>query len=180
MPRHGKHALITDIAALKARCTVDKATHCWIWTGAVTGSKGMPSIWCFDHDRGEKRTMIGTRAAWSIAHGEAPPPGELIFRACCRQLCVNPAHLRRARNKAEIGEHYRRAGVRKGTHMEVRRENIKRAWAASGTAPTPLEVVQAIRKAPQSITGRALAVQFGIAEGTVSNIRLGKSHRGVA
>lgn len=180
MARHGKHALITSIEQLKARCTVDHATHCWLWTGATTGTYGVPAIWCFDHRRGEKRTMSGPSAVWNIAHGEAVPVGNLIFRACCRVLCLNPAHLRRARTKAEIGEHQRRAGSRKGTGLESRRANIVKAWESAGIVPTKPEVVRAIRSAPPSVTGRALAARYGLARSTVSRIRIGQSHKVVA
>lgn len=180
MARHGKHALITSVAQLKARCTIDPATHCWLWAGATTGVHGVPAIWCFDHGRGEKRTMSGPLAAWNIAHGEAPPAGTLVFRGCCRTLCLNPAHLRRARSKAEIGQHQRRAGSRRGTAVESRRANIIKAWEVAGIVPTKPEVVRAIRNTPPSVTGQALAKQFGLSQTTVSRIRRGQSHKGVA
>lgn len=180
MARHGKHGLITSTAQLKARCTVDPATHCWLWTGATNGKWHLPAIWAFDHARGEKRTMTGPLAAWNIAFGEAPRAGHLVFRGCCKSLCLNPAHLRLARSKAEIGAHQRLAGSRKGAHVHIRRENMRAAWQATGTLPTPPEVVRHIRSADASTTGRALAAQFGIAQTTVSRIRLGQSHKRVA
>lgn len=180
MSKHGKHALMTTAEHLRERCKVDPVTHCWEWTGAHTGTTGMPAIHVFDHERGEKRTMSGPRAAWSLAFGEAPPTGELIFRGCCNNLCLNPAHLRRAKTQAEIGLHQRRAGSRKGTAMESRRENISKAWAAAGITVTSLSVVQQIRQADAAVTGKALAAQFGLAMSTVSKIRRGESHKGVA
>lgn len=179
MARHGKHGLITSVAQLKARCTIDPATHCWLWAGATTGVHGVPAIWCFDHGRGEKRTMSGPLAAWNIAHGEAPPAGTLVFRGCCRTLCLNPAHLRRARSKAEIGQHIRRNGARKGTAVEARRANAAIGRAAAGIIDTPIESVIAIRSAPSSTTGRALAQALRLSESCVSRIRRGETHRGV-
>jgi hypothetical protein len=180
MSKHGKHALMTTAEHLRARCKVDPVTHCWEWLGAHSGSNGLPAIHVFDHARGEKRTMTGPRAAWNLAFCEAPPSGELIFRGCCNNLCLNPAHLRRAKTRAEIGLHQRRAGSRKGTAVEARRENIAKAWAASGITLTPVDVVLQIRSADAKVTGKALAAQFGMAMSTVSKIRRGESHKGVA
>lgn len=181
MARTGKHALITTVAQLKARCIVDPSTHCWAWTGATSGHGRlrMPTLWAFDHARCEKRTMTGPLAAWNIAHGAAPLPGWRVFRTCGHTACLNPAHLREARSAAEIGQHIRRAGTRKGLNVEANRENIRAAWAATGIVPTAPHVVRAIRAADGSVTGRALAAQFGVSKQTVSRIRNGLSHRGV-
>lgn len=170
---------ITTVADVKARCKVDPATHCWNWTGA-TSYKRQPAMHAFDHARGEKRTMTGTLAVWNIAHGAAPAPGRLIYRACGNSLCLNPAHLREAASLADIGLHQRRSGIRKGTALEARRRNIRIAQAAAGVVLTPEHVVRAIKQAPANVTGRALARDLGASESTVSRIRRGESHREVA
>ena len=180
MPRHRYHALITSIDKLRERCDVDPATHCWIWQGAVNARSKTPVLYAFDHARADKRAMSGPLAAWNIAHAAAPLPGSLVFRCCGSTLCLNPAHLREARSRAEIGLHQRRAGYRKGTSVEARRENVRLAWAAQGIVVTPPEAVRAIRSAPSSVTGRALAERFGISPQAVSRIRRGLSHRDVA
>lgn len=172
-----RKGLITDLAELRSRCNVDPATHCWIWPWART--KGTPTLWAFDHARGEKRCMPGTRAVWNLAHGEAPLPGRIIFRACCNSHCLNPAHLRDARTKAEIGLHIQRSGIRRGTHVEQRRANVRKAWAATGIKVTDPDVVRAIRAAPPSVTGKSLAETYRIDRRTVSLIRRGESHKGV-
>ena len=182
MARHGKHGLVNSIAVLKERCAVDPVTHCWNWLGgnATPHGNDMPVLWAFDHARGEKRTMTGPLAVWNIAHGEAPHPGQLVFRCCGNGLCLNPAHLRRANSRAEIGLHQRRSGSRKGTAVAARTENLRRAWAVRGIVPTEQATVSAVRAAGPEITGRALAQLHGISEKTVSRIRRGQSHKGVA
>jgi len=178
--KHGKHGLIATIEDLRARCKVDPVTHCWEWTGAHSGANGLPALHAFCHERGEKRTMTGPRAAWNIAFGEAPGRDEWIFRGCCNNLCLNPAHLRRAKSPADVGLHQRRSGSRRGTAMDARRSNIAKAWERNGITPTPAGVVQQIRNAPATVTGIELAAQFGLAMSTVSKIRRGESHKGVA
>lgn len=165
--------------AVKARCIIESGTRCWLWQGA-TADDGTPRLWAFDHARGDKRSMSGPLAMWNIAHGEAPPHWALVFRGCQHRLCLNPAHLRLARDKADIGLHIRRAGTRKGTAIESRRLNIKRAHAANGITPTPAPIVEAIRHADPSLSNVEIAAHFGIAHQTVSRIRRGESRKEAA
>lgn len=170
---------IITISDLRARCRVDPASHCWHWLGAT--SKGNPRIHTLDYARAEKRTMSGPLAAWHIAHGEAPPAwAPLVYRGCMVRDCLNPAHLRLARDLAEIGVHQRRVGNRKGTCLEARRTNIARAIAARGTAVTPDDVVRAIRSAPATTTNRELSKRYGVREQTVSRIRRREVRAGVS
>lgn len=167
------HGLITTVAELRERCDVDPVTHCWHWRGAT--SNGSPRIWAFDHRLGDKRTMTGALAVWNIAFGRAPRT--MAFRGCVSRTCLNPAHLREAGTKAEIGQHIRRTGALKGLHLEVRRANVARAHEACGIVPTPAAIVLAIRAAPAKVTAVALAAQYGMAHQTVGRIRRGESHR---
>lgn len=169
---------VTRIEHLRARCDIDHATHCWLWRGASTKAK--PRIYTLDHARGEKRPMSGPLAAWNIAHGAAPLAGALVYRCCGHQACLNPAHLREALSKAEIGLHIRRSGQRKGTALESRRANIRLAQAASGVVFTSPDVVRLIRAAGADVSSRALARKTGASDSVVSRIRRGQSHRGVA
>jgi uncharacterized protein with LGFP repeats len=177
--KHGKHALIRTTDDLRARCNVDPSTRCWVWTGAKSG-KNQPRIHAFDHERGEKRTMSGSLAAWNIAFGRAPLPGWLVYRACGNTLCLCPAHLREMPSLAAIEEHQRRAGYRVGTNTAQRMASLAKAREAQGITTTPRDVVLAIRSAGADVTGRALARQFGMLESTVSKIRRGETHRDVA
>lgn len=175
MTEHRWHRCCTTLADVRERCRIDPITHCWHWLCSVTAN-GTPKMYALDLDRVDKRVMPAHRAVWMIAHGEAPGP-RLVFRACCRNTCVNPAHLRTAYTRAEIGEHWRRTGALVGVATEQRRANVRIAQAAQGIVLTDPEVVRAIRAAPESVTGRALARLHGMAEQTVSRIRRGESHR---
>ena len=178
-PRRG----IATIADVKARCIVDPLTGCWHWQGARSCAKGgkpaLPTMHTFDPRRGEKRVMSGPLAVWCIAHGEAPN-APLVYRGCGCDDCLNPVHLRLARSHAEIGLHQRRSGSRKGKNTEQRRANMAKGRQTRGIVETPAEVVLAIRAAPETVTGRALARLHGVSESTVSKIRLGRSRVDVA
>lgn len=170
---------VLTVDDLKARCVVDPVSHCWLWQGATSDLGRQPRIWTFDHERVEKRAMSGPLAAWNIAFGEAPRPGHLVFRCCQRNLCLNPAHLRQAASKKEIGLHIQRAKTRVGTHVEQRRENVRAAWRATGCKLIDAAIVREIRQASASTTNRKLAALHNVSEGVVSNIRRGKSYREV-
>jgi hypothetical protein len=167
---------IRTLAEVRARCRVDPITHCWHWLGGF--SAGAPRMHGVDLDHADKRCMPGPRAVWYIAHNE-PLRGRLVYRACMCTDCVCPAHLRTAFTKAEIGEHMRRVGNRKGTSIEQRRANVILAQQARGIVATAPEIVAAIRAAPAALTHTALAARHGLAVQTVHRIRRGLSHRGL-
>lgn len=87
------------VGGLRERCDVQRESGCWLWKGAVT--HGHPRVYTHCHERGERRVMLGKTAAWNIAHGRAPQQGHKVVQACCQPLCLNPAHLKERRKRAE-------------------------------------------------------------------------------
>jgi hypothetical protein len=171
---------ITTTAHLRARSTIDPYDRnpydpCWHWTGAKA-TDGTPRIWTFDHERGDKRCMSGPKAVWNISRGAAPI-GKLVYRKCVVCDCVNPGHLVLAASRTEIGANVAKVGSRKGTSVEQRRANVRKAWAARGITVTPTEIVLACRAAPKETSNIELAREHNICHTTVSQIRLGLSHK---
>lgn len=166
---------IATLADIKARSAVDPVTHCWHWQCAKSRD-GTPRMHVFDHLVGDKRVLSGPAGVWNLAHGGSPWP-KLVYRCCGTKDCVNPAHMRLAADKAELGLHIARSGRRKGTALESRRANIRKAHDVTGRHATPDEVAAAILSASRSVTGRALAKHYGISEQVVSRIRTGQSHQ---
>lgn len=169
------HHCCTTLSDVRERCRVDTQTGCWHWLGSMTVN-GTPRMYAIDLDRSEKRVMPAQRGIWMIANGH-PIGTRLVYRSCFVTDCVNPAHLRTAADRAEVGKHLAANGKRRGTSVEQRRANVAKAMAAIGIVPTAPDVVRAIRAAPPGVTGRSLAAAHGIAEQTVSRIRGGRSHR---
>lgn len=170
---------LLTVEAVKARCIVDKATHCWDWQGAM-GSEGTPRIYTFDHERGEKRPMSGPKAMWNIAHQEAPPRyAPLVYRCCGNRACLNPAHLRNAGGRAEIGESIARSRRWKGKSTPAQRTGYMLGLTAQGITPTAPDVVRAIKAESTLVAGRAIAAKYEVSESIVSRIRRGKSHKGI-
>lgn len=168
-PRRG----IATIADIRARCEVDLVTHCWHWLGAMSGRKPAPRLHVLDLRVMEKRTISGPLALWMVAHGTVP--NGLPFRRCLCFDCMNPAHLRVARDKAEIGRHAALSGKWKGKHVEQKRANLAKARAVSGVFETPVHKVLAIRSAPASVTSTELARSLGLSLQATSRIRRGET-----
>lgn len=164
---------VLRISDLYARSERRPGSGCWHWLGA-TSTDGSPRIHTYDHDRCDKRSMSGAKAVWNISRS-CGTAGKLAFRLCLMRDCVKPDHIALALSKAEIGAHIAARGGRKGTHLQARRLNAGKAWAARKVAVTPPETVLAIRGMQGSnvAIGRAL----GMRHQTVSRIRRGESHR---
>lgn len=120
---------------------------CWFWRGA----KQM--------DYGRFRGVRAHRFAYEVAKGPIPP--ELMVRHLCgNKLCMNPNHLEvgtmadNARDGARLGEILR--------------------GSANGKAKLSEEDVRYIRINPDELSGRNLAVRFGVSAATISLIRSGR------
>lgn len=167
---------ILTVTHLRSRSKPGKG-GCWHWQGAKS-QDGTPRIWTLDYERADKRCISGPKAVFFIAQ-RCGLNGRIAYRGCFTTDCVNPDHIRTAADKAEIGAALARVGIRKGTAIEQRRANVAKAQAAKGIKPTERAIVLAIRQAPTSVTGRALAAEHGIDHRTVSRIRRNQSHREV-
>lgn len=94
---------------LRDRCEVMDTTGCWLWRGCVVDGK--PRVHTHDFGRGKGRTMLGTLAAWQLAHRARPPEGMIVRRGCTQRLCVNPEHMVLAKHISEV-QRGRTAGSR--------------------------------------------------------------------
>lgn len=167
---------------LRARSWIDPLDRnpydpCWRWKGSLS-QDGRPRIWTVDLDRGIKTALSGPKAVHYIATGK-PLQGALAFRKCGTRTCVNPGHHGTAPTKAAMFAFVAEAGWLKGTALESRRANVRKAWAACGTVPTPEPVVLAIRQAPKGMSATELGRLHGVSTQTVSAIRHGRTRREV-
>ena len=166
---------ILTVADLKANSRHDPATQCWHWLRETCD--GYPAMHTLCHRTLEKRTMVGTKGIWNIAHGLIPQ-GAIVYRLCGCRDCVQPAHMALAYTRAEVGRATRRSGHLKGTHLEVRRAAIALAHQAQQMLLVPDDVVRQIRTSTLSLT--QLCEKLDLPRSTVCNIRSGRRRAGVA
>lgn len=170
---------IVSVEQLKARCTVDPATHCWLWLGGT--SRGRPYIYTLDYAKTTKHGMDGPRAAYNIGMQTPLRHGEIVARGMsCPCLCVNPAHVRRYASRALLRAAEGASGRSKGSLTAGRARSLKAAWAKRPNGVVPAEVVSAIRQAPKEVTCTALAQTYRRHVSTISKIRRAASQAGVS
>jgi hypothetical protein len=170
---------ISTITDIKARSVVDPITHCWHWKGGFgkgTNGKPYPTMHALDHDRIEKRTMTATLAVWNIAHNEGAR-GRIIYRSCCCNDCVNPAHMRAGLTKKESYRAVVRAGKLVGRHKNSDMSNVYSSMKKRGVKLVDEKTVVAIRLLGPEVTGRYISQSFGIPESVVSRIRRGETYK---
>jgi hypothetical protein len=146
------------VERVKARCTVDEETGCWVWWGAMSDElRGYPSIWVDGRSRPVHRLMyvyeVGTIR-----------PGREIHHLCRNRRCVNPDHL---------------IQVSRGGHDSLHPEN-RDAFRAATEVRRKLSVKKARRLRRRWLQGEtmaALAREHNLSLGATWAICHGKSYR---
>lgn len=131
-------------------------TECWPWLGKSLAKYGR-----FDY-AGSQR--YAHRVAWSLRHGEIPN-GAVIRHTCDNPLCVNPDHLDIGSQHDNVQDIYARG---RWSH---------RRGSGHGRALLGEDDARAIFVDPRP--SRELAEIYGVAEGTISNIRSGRTWKHV-
>lgn len=122
---------------------VTKGTACWRWTGP-------------QNKTGYGLTELGASAhhvAYVLANRRLVPRGQVIRHLCGNRNCVRPDHL-------ELGSHYDNY-LDSVAHGTVRRSTL-----------VPALRRQILRESLAGASNKALAVRHGVAESTVSRIRM--------
>lgn len=91
MPKGDRNAALNRLRAAEKRAaqernyTIDEATGCWIWGGAIAGD-GYGKL------KRQGKTLRAHRFFYSKLVGPIPA-GLVVCHRCDTPLCVNPAHL---------------------------------------------------------------------------------------
>lgn len=136
-----------SVAQFWAKVDVRSNGVCWFWKGQKV------------NDYGRFRSERAHRFAYEISKG--PIPQDLLVRHMCgNKLCVNPIHL-------EIGTMADNAhdGIRLGEVLRGERNGKSKLKTAD---------VEYIRANPENLSGRTLAIKFGVSPATISLIRSGR------
>lgn len=165
---------VLRISDLYANSYSKPNSSCWHWMGAK-GVDGAPRIWTLDYDAADKRTLSGAKAVWNISN-QRGVGDQIAYRICFCADCVNPDHVRLAKDKKDLGLKMAEAGRHKTAKgLEARRKAVRVAHEKAGIKVTPPDVVKLIRTSP--MTGVALSKMLGISVQNISRIRCGHSHK---
>lgn len=89
----GKKKYATVFEHVQARCVVDEATGCWVWSGStVKGGYGQLQVG--SKLDGSLRYVMAHVASWEAVNGPKPAGLVLDHFVCDNPPCCNPEHLR--------------------------------------------------------------------------------------
>lgn len=136
---------------------VDKRGACWLWLGTYT-TRGNYASFCAKYQG--VTFYRGHRFSWHIHNGPIPK-GKFVLHKCDNPWCTNPEHLWLGDNDDNMADK-----IEKGRH---------RPGEQHGMAKITEKDVEFIRSC--DLTAKQLAKRFGLHDGTIYNIRNGKSWR---
>jgi hypothetical protein len=143
-----KREVATVLARFMSRVGPPTAAGCREWLGPL--SHGYGYIDCGG-------VRYGAHVASAIAYYGQIPDGKETCHHCDNCLCVNPGHLYFGTRQQNVNDAISRGRFRTRKHPKI-----------------TLDLLVAIRKMPQSETGRSIAIRYKISEATVSMIRNGQ------
>ena len=159
MPRLGQLAR-TVLERFEARYTPEPTSGCWLWLGALSGSRY--GYGQFRTGKGAQR--VGTtahRASWELFRGPIPE-GLFVCHHCDTPGCVNPSHLFLGTHQQNMDDARRKGRPIGGIGPRVRGVGHHNAKL---TEPQVL----AIRSDGRG--GHDIAATYGISQSTVWNIK---------
>lgn len=95
-----------SIESIKANCSIDPITNCWLWLGACCSQNHYPEL----RTGGYVHIFV-----WELSRGCQVPKGKTVHHACFDEKCANPDHL---------------MAVTPSRHMELHRAH---RWATETT-----------------------------------------------
>lgn len=121
---------------------------CWVWDGPPSGP-GYPQM-----SVGRDNPTYIHRLAWLLHHGEVPPRLSVLHH-CDNKMCANyETHLY--------------VGTPRQNHTDARARSTFRRYYHAKLSWEQVEEIR--RMSATGRTGRSLARDFGVSEGTVSSI----------
>lgn len=159
MPNGGYKILPSRDDRFWSKVAVGKKDECWPWTGYL-----MPDGYGMMRDGGRMRTVAQVALEISGRPRPAAPNNHALHAdVCTTRACCNPSHLRWGSNAENVKDR-----ERLGRNVVPRGEK-------AGLAKLTEKQVLLIRNAvgPQ----KEIAVEFGVSQGTVSQIKRRKIWR---
>lgn len=129
--------------------------ECWPWKGGTRNGYGHHCI--------DRKGVYAHRYAYELAHGAPPPSGKShhVMHSCNNKLCCNPHHLS--------------LGTAADNTRAAYRDGLARSGEQHPRTKYPAELIDMIRNDPRP--QMELQRVYGIRQGYISNIKLGKSRK---
>ena len=135
--------------------------ECWPWQAGKVEGYGQIRF------AGEK---LGSHVvAFRLVNGSVPD-GLMVLHRCGNRACCNPAHLYAGNHSENTSD-----AVRHGTH----KCNFGLGEGHIASKLSPAEVIEIRDRLVAGERQRVIAAEFGVAQDTISSIRLGKTWRHV-
>lgn len=132
------------------------ADECWRWLGAILkmgygNFRATPTTNEYAH-----------RFAWRTHNNQPIPVGLVVRHSCDNRWCVNPAHL-------SIG-----------THADNVMDKVLKGKQGAKCKLTPDQVREIRRELAAGVMQKRLAERYGVSQGAIRGIKIGKNWRRVA
>ena len=144
---------------------VEKSDGCWLWTGSTNRGLGRGARRPYGRiglESPRRKSMLVHRYSWQLHKGSIPE-GMCVCHRCDTPLCVNPEHLflgTAADNSADMVSKARAKGAKPG--------------AQHHGAKLSEQDVREIRELAPEVSGKYLALYYGVSKSQVHRIISGK------
>jgi hypothetical protein len=157
------------------------ATHtvevgdCLEWTGTMVSGSSRVANTPVVHTtvNGKSKNLIVTRYVWARKNGPVPA-GQVVFRTCCNNACVDEDHLA-AGTRKDLKAARKAAGQTR--HDVSTRASMKRSAQARPQAHTALQARCVRELLAAGLDRESIAEQSGISPAMVKEIHLGRKCR---
>jgi hypothetical protein len=138
---------------------VEKSDGCWLWTGRCDDAG-------YGRSNGRKVPQLAHRLAWELTYGAIPPRMDVRHLVCDNPPCVNPTHL-------VLGTHIQNMGDMTAKGRQAKGPRLRHSKLTESD-------VRSIRELAASGVGhRAIAARFGVTQGAVRPLVLGRTWKHV-
>ena len=148
-----------EIVRFREKVEFGETQECWGWKGArYQNGYGQVSL-----RRGKRKTFSAHRISWIMSNKISIPDGLMICHTCDNRSCVNPNHL------------YAGTGKDNNTDTVKRnRGNRKIGDQCSWSKLTEDQVAEILKSNSRQVD---LAIEYGVTQPTISQIKTGKRRR---
>jgi hypothetical protein len=144
-----------------AKVQINEPDQCWPWIAKAKQGPGYGAFALWSRGRGGLQRA--SRLAWIFYNGRPVPTGMHILHTCDNPPCCNPAHLFPGTHSDNMQDmHSKRRGNQSRTGRFGER--------GSNTKLTALQVAQIRQLRQDGVSGREIALRFGISRAQVSRI----------